>query len=178
MRLSSLAALLFGLTALAQGPNRLPLKADLVLSPDFCATKKRQSMAIKDVMNVGKAACPKLQDKLGAIFSDLSRVDAAPAVGASAAQVILIPKFIDVSSTQPLVPSSQRKLVITLEWTIQNSAGRPIWLQTVQGSSQHKLGWIVTTKGVTALVDAAIDDLVEESVSRMSSARELRDLPK
>lgn len=178
MRLSSLAGLLFCVTGLAQGPDRLPLKADLVLSPDFCATKKRQSMAIKDVLSIGKAACPRLQDKLGAIFSDLRRVETVPVVGASTAQVVLIPKFVDVNATQPLVPSSQRKLVVTLEWTIQNAAGHPIWLQTVQGSSQHKSGRIVTTKGVTALVDAAIDDLVEESVSRMSSARELRDLPK
>jgi hypothetical protein len=178
MRLSSLAGLLFCITGLAQVPERLPLKADLVLSPEFCAVKKRQSIAIKDVLNVGKAACPKLQDRLGAIFSDLRRVDTAPAAGTSTAQIVLIPKFVDVNSTQPLVPSSQRKLVITLEWTIQNSAGRPIWLQTVQGSSQHKLGWIVTKKGMTALVDAAIDDLAEVSVSKMSSARELRDLPK
>ncbi len=178
MRHSSLIGLLFGVTALAQGPDRLPLKADLVLSPEFCGLKKRQSMAIKDVLNLGKAACPKLQAELSAIFSDLRRVDAAPAVGTSTAQIVVIPKFVDVSATQPLVPSSQRKLVITLEWTIQDSAGRPIWLQTVQGSSQHKLGWVVTTKGVTALVDAAIDDLAEESVTRMSSARELRNLPR
>ena len=135
-------------------------------------------MAIKDVLNVGKAACPRLQDKLGAIFSDLRRTDAAPGPGGSAAQIVLIPKFVDISATQPLIPSSQRKLVITLEWTIQDSAGHPIWLQTVQGSSQHKSGWIVTTKGVSALVDAAIDDLVEESISKMSSAGELRNLPK
>jgi hypothetical protein len=163
---------------MAQGPDKLPLKADLVLSPQFCGVKKRQSIAIKDVLNVGKAACPKLQDKLGAIFSDLRRVDTAPAAGTSAAQVVLIPRVVDVNSTEPLVPSSQRRLVITLEWTIQNSAGRPIWLQTVQGSSQHKQGLFVTKKGMTALVDAAIDDLAEQSVSKMSSARELRDLPK
>jgi hypothetical protein len=178
MRHSNLIGLLFCLTALAQGPDKLPLKADLVLSPEFCGLKKRQSLTFNDVLNVGKAACPKLQDKLGAIFSDLRRVDSAPPGGNSAGEVVLIPRIVDVNSTEPLVPSSQRKLVITLEWTIQDLAGHPIWLQTVQGSSQHKLGWFVTKKSMTALVDAAIDDLMEESVSRISSARELRNLPK
>jgi len=135
-------------------------------------------MAIKDVLNVGKAACPQLQAELGIIFPDLTRVERASAPGTSAAQIILIPKFGEINATQPMLPSSQRKLVITLEWTIKDSRGRTIWLQTVQGSSEHKQGWVITTKRMTGLVEAAIDDLAKDSAIRMSSAPELQNLAK
>ena len=179
-----LAALLVGLTALAQtadkqaptSPGKLPLKADLVLSPEFCATKKRQSLAIKDVLMVGKAACPKLEAELNGIFSSLRRVENLPAPGVSAAQVVLTPRFVDISGTEPMFPSSQRKLVILLEWTIQDSAGHTIWLQTLQGSSQHKLGWVITKRGLAELVEAAVGDLARDSAARISAARELQNL--
>ena len=57
-------------------------------------------------------------------------------IGSSTAQLLmLIPKFVEISTTQqPFLPLSQRKLLILLEWTIQDLAGHTIWLQTVQGS--------------------------------------------
>ncbi len=178
-----LGALLAGLTASAQtfGPqpeamSKIPIRAELVLSPEFCATKKRQSLALKDVLRVGEAACSQLESGLNAVFSSLTRVEKVPAPGASAAEVVLIPKFIDINSTQPLLGSSPRELVILVEWTIQDADGRTIWLQTVQGSSRHKLGWIITTKAQRQLAEAAVDDLAKASATRMSIAPELRKL--
>src|SRR5436309_15581949 len=134
-----LGSLLVGLTALAQNPDtqptmtqsKLPLQADLVLSQEFCATKKRQSLG--DVLRVGKAACSQLEAELNGVFSGLRRVESVPAAGASTAHVVLIPRFVGINATKPLLGSSQRELVIFLEWTIQDAAGRTIWLQTVQG---------------------------------------------
>ena len=183
---AGLAPLLVGLTIFAQSsevtqrqttPTKLLLTADLVLSPEFCATKRRQSLALKDVLRVGKAACPQLQAELSGVFSGLRRVEKVPLPGTSVAQIVLIPRFVDINATQPLLPSSQRKLVILLEWTIQDSAGHTIWLQTVQGSSEHKLGWIITTKRVAELVEAAVVDLARDSAARISAARELQKLP-
>jgi hypothetical protein len=153
----------------------LPLKAALVLSPEFCATKKRQSLALKDVLNVGKAACSQLFAELLPVFTDLNRMESAPSAGSGAAQMILIPKFVDINATQqPFRPSSQRKLIVILEWRIQDPTGRTVWLQTAQGSSEHKAGWAITAKGVSNLVDAAVDDLARDSAIKISSARELR----
>ena len=156
-------------------PGKLSLRAEIVLSPEFCAARKRQSLALKDVLHTGKATCAQLYDALTPIFSDLKRVEKVSAAGTSTAQLTLIPKFADVSATQqPFLPSSQRRLVIFLEWTIQDSAGHILWLQTVQGSSEHKAGWLITAKGVSAMVDAAVSDLVKTSVTKISSAPELR----
>ncbi len=158
-------------------PEKLSLKAEIVLSPEFCATRKRQSIALKDVLNVGKAACAQLYDALTPLFLDLKRIERVPTAGYNTAQLTLIPKFTDISATQqPFLPSTQRKLVILLEWTIQDSAGHAIWLQSVQGSSEHKAGWMITTKGVSAMVDAAISDLAKSSVAKISAAPELQQL--
>lgn len=172
-----------GCAALAQesaptsGPatlGRLSLKAGIVLAPKFCSTKKRQSVALKDVLKVGKAMCEQLYPALAPVFSDLQRLDQLPSTGSTPAQVTLIPRFVEISATQqPFLPSSQRKLVILLEWTIQDPMGNKIWLQTVQGSAERKAGWMVTNKGVSALVDAAVGELVKESVAKISAAPEL-----
>jgi hypothetical protein len=158
-------------------PSRLPLKAEVLLSPKFCATKKRQSIALKDVLNVGKATCEQIYAALIPVFSELQRLEKMPTAGGNTAQITLIPRFVDISTTQqPFLPSSQRKLVIFLEWTVQDSMGHTIWLQTVQGSSEHKAGWAVTAKGVAAMVDAAVGELAQDSVAKISVAPELQKL--
>lgn len=182
---ATICAFLIGDAILAQAldpsqpnsaPAKLPLKAEIVLSPQFCATKKRQSIALKDVLNVGRATCEQLFAALVPVFSDLQRLEKAPN-GTSTAQITLIPRFVDMSATQqPLLPSSERKLLIVLEWTVKDSMGNTIWLQTVQGSSEHKAGWAVTTKGVTAMVDAAVGELAKDSVARILAAPELQKL--
>jgi len=155
----------------------LSLKADIVLSPGFCATKKRQSIAIKDVLNVGKSACAQLVNALMPVFSDLRRIEKASEPGKGTAEITLVPRFADINATQqPFLPSSRRSLIVLLEWTVQDSTGRTIWLQTIQGSSEHKAGWIITTKSVSAMVDDAISVLANESAQKISAAPEIRRL--
>lgn len=176
--------LLAGLPAFSQQPDsghetpqpKLTQRAALVLSSKFCATKKRQSAAVFDVLPVGKAACAALEAELDKVFSDLNRVDKAPVPGAGGARIILIPKFVDINATQPLLGSSQRELVVLLEWTVQDTDGKIIWLKTVQGSSRHKLGWVITKNSQGALTDAAIGELARSSAEAMSTAPEIRRL--
>jgi hypothetical protein len=151
----SLGSLLLGLTASAQTPDnplqvtqtKLPLKADLVLSPEFCDTRQRQSIAFKDVLRVGEPACSQLEAELNKVFSLLRTVETIPAPGTSSAEVVLIPRFVDISATKPMLPSSQRELVILLEWTIQNTAGRTIWLQTGSGVVSPQTRLVDYSKG-------------------------------
>jgi hypothetical protein len=180
------AWLLFGLSIFAQtpetsspsSPTKLALKAQLILSPEFCATKKRHSFAAMEVVGVGKAACSQLYPALVGIFSDLQQAENVPAAGSSTAQITLIPRFIDIIATQPpFVPSpSKRKLVVLLEWTVKDTMGRTIWLQTVQGTSELKPRGLGGKKYEAALVDAAISDLAKDSVDKISAAREIRQL--
>jgi hypothetical protein len=178
-----LGTLIVGLTASAQTPNAQPemtsskmlLRAELVLSPQFCSAKTGHYLD-GSALSIGKTVCPQLEAKLQDVFSDLKRIDKPPAAGTTSAQVVLIPKFVDISATQPLFASSQRELVIFLEWTVRDAAGKTVWLQTVEGSSQHKLGWVITSKSRTALVKGAATELANASASKMSAAPELRKL--
>jgi len=111
-----LGTLLVGLMASAQTPNAQPemtsskmlLRAEPVLSPQFCSAKTGHYLN-GWVLSIGKIVCPQLEGKLKDLFSDLKRIDKLPAVGTTSAQVVLIPKFVDISATQPLLGSSQRE---------------------------------------------------------------------
>jgi hypothetical protein len=179
-----LGSFLVVLTASAQTPsaqqpettsNKLPLRAELVLSRELCSAKIGHYLN-GDVFSIGKAVCPQLKAKLNDVFLDVKPIEKLPAAGSTSAQVVLIPKFVDISATLPLLGSSQQELVIVLEWTVQDAAGKPIWLQTVQGSSQHKRGWVVTPTRRTELVTGAAAELANASASKMSAAPELRKL--
>ena len=156
-------------------PARLPLRARLVLSKKFCATAKRQSLGLWDVLRPGPAACREFESELKAVFSEVTRVEAVPPGERSPDEVLLVPRFVEMSATKPLLPTSQRKLTILLEWTVQDPAGRTVWLQTVEGSSQDKLGWTSYPK---KLVEKAVHELATASAAQMAAAPELKTLAK
>jgi hypothetical protein len=161
----------------ATPPPKLALKAEIVLSKEFCATKKRQSIAINNVLKVGNPTCEQLYAALSPVFLDLQRLEKMPDAGSGAAQMVLVPRFVDINATPAgLLPSSQRELIITVEWTVLDSMGHTIWLQTVEGSSRHKSGWVITARAVGDMVNDAVVDLAKGSVTRISTAPELRKL--
>lgn len=166
----------FVLAAQSQPPDAqmpsLKAKADLVLSPEFCSTVKR--FAFIERFRVGKSACEQLPLALQDLFSDLRPVQGNMEAKSESDRVTLTPRFVNISVTdQPLLPSSHRKFLIVLEWTIKNSSGNLLWLQTVQGAADRK-AW--TKKIVRVLVDDAVRELAKESVLKMRSAPELASL--
>jgi hypothetical protein len=172
-----LSASLAGQSAAPDAPYaQLSMKAALVLTPKFCDTRKRQSIAIKDVLRTGEFVCRQLESEFKKVFPDLTIATEASASGTQSAKLILIPKFVEYSATQPLLPSSKRELTILLEWTAKDASGKTIWLQTVLGSTAQRTGWVITTKHQNALVQAAADDLAKASASKISTAVELKRL--
>jgi hypothetical protein len=156
-------------------PQKLAIKAKLVLSPEFCATKKRQPLA--DVFYAGESICKQLYPALSVVFSDLKRLEELPAAGSSDGEVTLVPRFVDISATSKGIHFHvERELVILVEWTIRDSAGNTIWLQTVEGISTHKFAAWYTEKPVEEWVDAAVANLAKESAARISASPELRKL--
>ncbi|HET9283244.1 MAG TPA: hypothetical protein VFR24_14915 [Candidatus Angelobacter sp.] len=103
--------------------GKLPFKAALVLTPEFCATKikPKGSAMTKEwgSFDVGKAACTELEPALQGVFSSLTRVDASPKP--EEAQLVLIPKISDVNVTTASMAFSNREMVVMLEWTLQDS---------------------------------------------------------
>src|SRR5882762_1944927 len=168
-------------TANAQTPSpsdtKLPLTATLVLTPDFCKTKftKGSWATIKETFEVGKIACAELEPALEKVFSSLASVTAPPSSGD--AQVVLMPRFVDVGATTTMGAFSNREMDVFLEWTVKDMSGKTLWIETVQGSSKHHMGNMFTyNKNLKLIVNDSVKDAVEQSASKMSSSPELRKL--
>jgi len=99
-----------------QSASPLGLKAELVLSDEFCATKIKKGSFIsgKETFEVGKPSCSELEKILKVTFSSLERSKQEPSTGSSSAQIVLVPKFVDVGATKTLGAFSDREFVILL----------------------------------------------------------------
>ena len=157
--------------------TKLALRAALVVTPEFCATKftKGSWATIKETFPVGKIACAELQPALERVFSSLTSVTAAPSSGD--VQVVLVPRFVDVGATTAVTAFSNREMDVFLEWTVKDISGKTVWIETVQGSSKHHMGNVFThNKNLKLIVMDSVKDAAEQSASRMSSSPELRSL--
>ena len=153
------------------------LNAAPVLTPEFCATKtKKGTWGInQETFPVGKAACAELEPALKGVFPGLTQVEAASSAGN--AQVVLMPKFVDIGATQTLGAFSNRELVVLVEWTVKDKLGKTVWVETVQGSSKHHMGNVFThNKNLKRIVADSVKDMAEQSASKMSSSPELTKL--
>jgi hypothetical protein len=150
---------------------KLPLRAALVLTPEFCSTRIKQKA---ERFEVGQAACVELEPALEGTFSSLTRVAEAPSSGDL--QVVLLPRFVNAGATTK-VGFSKKIMVVLLEWTVKDLSGKTVWFETVQGSAKGGQGNLFTYKGdLRRLVEDSVKDAAQQSASKMSSAPELRKL--
>jgi hypothetical protein len=160
-----------------QAPPKFALDAALVLSPEFCETKftKGSTMSGKETFEVGKAACESLEPALKTAFSNLARVDAESASGS--AQVVLLPRFVDVGATRTVGAFSDRELIVLVEWTAKDAQARTVWIATVQGAAKRNMGNVFTAgKNRRRIVEDSLKDLAKQSAAKMLAAQEIRDL--
>jgi hypothetical protein len=156
-------------TAPAPG-QKLNLSAAVVLDAEFCATKIKKN---HEEFEVGKAACDSFKPILEPGFSSLTSV--AAAADAVDAQLILAPKFVDVSATKTMGAFSTRELTVLLEWTVKDKSGRTLWIETVKGTGKNHMGNGFTYKtDLKEIIRYAVQDLAQQSVVAMDASPELR----
>lgn len=135
---------------------RLPFKAVLVLSPQFCAT--RQPYRPRDV---GKLLCKELEPALSSVFSSLTNASEIPTTG-DRAELVLLPRVISASSAGMSEPST-----VELEWTVKDKSGRIVLIQTVTGDSERR------RMGFDKKMEEAVKDVANKTASNMAAAPEL-----
>jgi hypothetical protein len=176
MLVFSVASVMSRGQTLSSANTKLALKAALVLTPEFCATKIKDTTLHRGDFEIGNAACAALEPALRGVFPDLIRVDESAAV--KDAQVVLLPRVVDARTTQPgnvLHDFNRRNMVVELEWTVKDMSGRTVWIGTVQGTATGHVGSAVTIgKDRKILVQAAMTNAAEQSASDISLAPELR----
>jgi hypothetical protein len=153
---------------------KLRLRATLVLTPEFCATKisKGSWATMKETFEVGKVACADLQPALETVFTTVTVVAATPSDGA---QILLIPRFVDAGANVPMTAFSNREMDVFLEWTAKDMSGKTVWIETVQGSAKHHVGNVFThSKNLKLIVKDSVDDAAAQSANKMSTSPELR----
>lgn len=153
----------------------LPLKAALLLTPEFCTSRIAHGGQDnpKIGIEVGKVACTEFDPTLKEDFAALTTISDPKDAGD--AQLILIPRFVDVAATTGLTAFSNNQLTLFLEWTVKSSSGQTIWLGTVQGSATHKAGTLFSyKKNFRLLVNETVKDVAFQSAQEISSAPELR----
>jgi hypothetical protein len=165
--------------------SKLLLKAEVVLTPEFCSTKSKKGSFIsgtRETFAIGPAACPEIEQALKNAFSSVTRVTTDPSPGATSAQLILVPKFVDIGATRAALPFSDRELVVLLEWTAKDQAGKPLWIEAVQGSARKQQGGSIGGNIIwekvnrKRIIKDAVKDLAETSAHKMAEALELRKL--
>jgi hypothetical protein len=96
---------------------------------------------------------------------------------AGSAQVVLEPKFADVGATQKAFAFSKRELVVLIEWTARDQAGKVVWLDTIQGSDKRHAGNAFTYRNnLKHLVENSVHDVADQSAEKMSSSPQLQKL--
>jgi len=159
--------------------DQLPLKAALVFTPEFCKSRLVRGGVSKNPkrgLEVGKAACAEMDLVLRGAFTDLTVVDDVKK--ASGAQVVLIPEFVDLSAKlEGVTAFSNQDLTLFLQWTAKDSAGKVVWLETVQGSATRHIGNIFTAeKNKRLITDEAVKNVADASAAKMASSPELKNL--
>ena len=156
-------------TAPSPALQKLSLTAALVLTPEFCATVNKKK---SEKFLIGKASCTELEPVLKGIFTSLKVVDDPSKAGD--AQVVLEPKFADVAATEANFAFSDRDLVVVVEWTVRDQAGKAVWIETVQGEARRHMGNMYTyNSNLKHIVNDSVHDMAEQSATKMSSAPEL-----
>jgi hypothetical protein len=160
--------------------SKLLLKADVVLTAEFCATKSQKGSFIsgtRETFAIGEAACHEIERTLKNTFSSVTRLAMEPSPGATSVEIVLIPKFVDIGATRAVTAFNDRELVVLLEWTARDSMGKPVWIETVQGSAKRASGGLLFSHlQRQRIVKDAVIDLTEASARKMAEAPELRKL--
>jgi hypothetical protein len=176
----ALSALLMPVRAQVASPpeSTIALKAALVLAPEFCAKQPAlpRWMAGKVDVPVGEASCEEFRLSLKRVFPSLSFVTDASSIWD--AQIVLIPRFVDVSLTQPyqLIHAVDQEMLVVMEWTIKDKSGKTIWIETVQGSASHKVSGLKNEQqdNPRLLAQAALHEVAWQTEKAMLASPELR----
>ncbi len=82
----------------------------------------------------------------------------------------LTPRLVAIARDRPASGFSEQRTKIFLEWSFRDSAGRPVWVETISGYGAAPL---ISTD---VQVDAALKELFENSQQQMLRSPEIRAL--
>ena len=159
--------------------NKIPLSVELRLTDELRAAQwLRKSMGDKFVMPLGVV----LSDHAEAMSRHLfSKVTVAKENVSGSAPVhhdaTLLPKPVAIERSIGATAFGESILTVVLEWTLTDSNGQLVWVDTIKGRGIENSGNVFTHRSnASDQIEAMIKDLFEKSYKAISNSPEIRSL--
>ena len=89
--------------------------------------------------------------------------------------IVLKPKVVDFTQRKGMLVWQKQETLILMEWTASTPAGRPIWMQTIQGIGEEATGNAFTGKrNENKTVQGALSNLFKNSLEAILNSEEIR----
>jgi hypothetical protein len=165
---------------LPEDPTRgkLPIRVTLLLAEECCGLVKEISFLEKRKVALGEVLCGYAEEVARAAFADFIRRGEATRPEAGTEAVLRL-RFVDISWSSGMSAWSQQEVLILIEWMVLDREGKTLWAQTIRGVARGKLGTLFSvSRRNRELLQAAVDDVFNQSLKQMISSPELRRLAK
>jgi hypothetical protein len=164
-------------------PDKLPLRATLVLSEQFCSRtyKVDQSRSLRTwVYRMGKTLCAHAENVARDSFSEVVVAKEETTSAGQDTDVVVTPRLIAVLVDFPDFPQSiwaEQEVEIILEWTITDRTGKLLWTHTDGGISRLRAGSFLTRARLNRLaMQRAVDEVFRKFRGLIVSSQELHTL--
>ena len=126
-------------------------------------------------IKMGDMLVMRAEELARALFADV--VVTKSATAEAGRELVLTAKIILVEYSRPVFIFQDQRTTISLEWSLRDAEGSPVWLKTVTSQQKGRMGGVVSAQeNAEKLVGRTIDDLFQQSFEQMSSALEIRGL--
>lgn len=160
--------------------TRYALETVLVLTPELCKTEwKLQGnwFSASEKFKFGELICPAAEAVAQQSFEKYTKAAAPPPVADAPGKITLQLRFVSADVTKTATAFGKRKMVLLVEWTATDAAGKAFWTQTITASDEEASGNTFTyKKHRKKLLEKVKNDLIKQSVAALGTSPELRKL--
>ncbi len=184
-----LVCLLAGCTTVYKAPtntsvnypttNKIPLSVELRLTDELRAAQwVRESMGSTFVMPLGGVLSDHAKSMSRRLFAKVTVTeknvpDSAPVGGDAALSV----KPVAIERSIGATAFGDSVLTVALEWTLTDSNGQLVWVDTIKGQGVRNSGNVFTHKSnASNQIEDMVKDLFEKSYTAISNSPEIRSL--
>jgi hypothetical protein len=163
--------------------DKIPLRATLVLSEQFCnrTYKVDQSRSLRTwVYRMGKTLCAYAENVARDSFREVVVAQEETTSADQDTDVIVTPRVIAVLVDFPDFPQSlweEQEVEIILEWTVTDHTGKLLWTHTDGGVSRLRAGSFLTRARLNrTAMQRAVDEVFRKFRDLIIASPELRTL--
>lgn len=160
------------------GQDKIDMAITLHLSNELCSLSRELEVGYGGVLEIkGDILCENAIRVANAAFSEVivDRANNSSSKSADHLRPVLSPQFVDVENSIGMWTGSPNHMTITMEWPLNTSEGKLIWIDTVNGSAVVKGGTRFShQEAVQRLLLLTLGDLFTKSYVSIISSIEIR----